>query len=83
MFKLHIFGYHSWYGGRSVEGGINPNFGFHCSKCCKSWYPFKSGFKVKLQEEAGLRPADFFTKPGMVFMGRMTIDELLQNLNKS
>jgi collagenase-like PrtC family protease len=65
-----------------LDGGINPNCGFHCKQCRKSWLPHWSGLRVKLMEVQGhhlLNERE--DAPGIVPMGRMKLDELLKLLN--
>lgn len=84
--KLHLLGYHAFYGGQNHLGQINPNVGFHCRKCKKSWQPDRAAFgKIVLfevKDHAWLTDADF-KRRGSVFIGRLTLDELRQMLNES
>lgn len=82
--KLHLFGYHEWYGGLGLDGGINPNCGFHCRKCRKSWLPARRWDGIALSEIFGhafhINYAS--NRTGWVFIGRMTMKEFLKQLNK-
>jgi len=82
MLKLHDRGYHDFYGGL-LFGSINPNCGFHCRKCKKSWWVSGPG-KIELFEvhDSSWQEDSDFKKSGAVYIGRMTIKELSDLLNK-